>query len=664
MTNTEDLQRLARNKNISYDYPIKGDLRPGSKLSNKLVEELRDRIHYGTIATRMMQGDWEAIDWTLSAFVPPEALDEDKRAQHYDPTRPIATVIPVSLASMDTFLTYFDSVFNRNPLYRYKALGNMENVVRTALMEKICHKQSQWFKHYEAVESALRDSLAYGIGLTAMEWRKKWAYRPYDQEVMQQAIAILEETGVRVNKKEFKRLMEQEVVAEGTRLIPIDPYRAIMDPSVTPERIQDSEYFGWLERHNIMNLLLRENDPEEGFFNMKYVRSLADNGEAISPRWLERASGRNDHQNFMGLTSHKQHQNLVDLSRMYIKLIPKEWELGPEDYPCLYGITLAGEDIIVQCDRLDFAHGQMPVCAVAPTSDGHSNIPVSRMATTYGIQRATDFYINSHNFNCSKAINDMLVVNPRYINEEDILNPGPGKLLRVNEDAYGLDDIRKAVMQLNVSDVTGRHMGDAAQLTEMLRQINGTTDITMGDLSGMPERPTATGVNAAQTGAVSRLQHLSKRISIQYMYDLAWMQAFNNVQFLDMEIQVDAMGRYEQELMQQFGLSNEIVANPLDLTTNFDIDIESYANPSNQNVDAVTQVIQMLLSMEGVGPVLAERIEFIPLFMHWAKLTGAEDMNQFINTGGQMQQMPDEQVQQQVQQGNLVPMEGAMGGTV
>src|SRR5690554_4814308 len=141
MTNTEDLQRLARNKNISYDYPIKGDLRPGSKLSNKLVEELRQRIHYGTIATRMMQGDWEAIDWTLTAFVPPEALDEDKRAQHYDHTRPIATVIPVSLASMDTFLTYFDSVFNRNPLYRYKALGNMENVVRTALMEKICHKQ-------------------------------------------------------------------------------------------------------------------------------------------------------------------------------------------------------------------------------------------------------------------------------------------------------------------------------------------------------------------------------------------------------------------------------------------------------------------------------------------------------------------------------------------
>jgi hypothetical protein len=52
----------------------------------------------------------------------------------------------------------------------------------------------------------------------------------------------------------------------------------------------------------------------------------------------------------------------------------------------------------------------------------------------------------------------------------------------------------------------------------------------------------------------------------------------------------------------------------------------------------------------------------LPLDIAWARIMGARDIHEFVNDGGQMpemqaQTMPDEQLQQQVQAGNMVPMQ-------
>jgi hypothetical protein len=66
-----------------------------------------------------------------------------------------------------------------------------------------------------------------------------------------------------------------------------------------------------------------------------------------------------------------------------------------------------------------------------------------------------------------------------------------------------------------------------------------------------------------------------------------------------------------------------------------------------------------MMGVDGVAQELVGRSDVMGIFQHWARIAGAGDLNEFIQQGGanvQPQVMPDQQLQQQVQAGNMVPM--------
>ena len=60
---------------------------------------------------------------------------------------------------------------------------------------------------------------------------------------------------------------------------------------------------------------------------------------------------------------------------------------------------------------------------------------------------------------------------------------------------------------------------------------------------------------------------------------------------------------------------------------------------------------------------MAQQFDMVRIFKHIARNLGAKDVNEFVMKGGVMQptQMPDEQVLQQAQAGNLMPV-SELGG--
>jgi hypothetical protein len=131
---------------------------------------------------------------------------------------------------------------------------------------------------------------------------------------------------------------------------------------------------------------------------------------------------------------------------------------------------------------------------------------------------------------------------------------------------------------------------------------------------------------------------------------------------------VDLSGRNDKQLRMAYGVlegtPQEMEVSPYDLDPYFDVEPHDGTLPDKENTMAWTEIMKTLLATPGAGEEIVQRSDIFKVFMHWAKIAGAGDLNEFVREGGgnfQPQVVPDgpgSPFQQQVQAGNLVPVQG------
>lgn len=639
-------------------YPRGLDLHPESDYSKWLVRELLERVEESHRFMNQFKPDWKQIDWKLNAYMPLDPKDEVIKQR--DPRKPVNVVIPQMFASLEIFQTYMASVFLQDPIYRLTGVGTKQDVVATLLLERLLTRQHGWFKEPLKLMTMWRDAFAYGIGVVHPKWSKHRGQKTAEVELDMILIELLGELAAGAEPGDVLRYAaDNELIFEGNDLVNIDPYHLFLDPNTNPNDVQEAEFIGWIRRTNAMNILAMEADPEERRFNGKFVRSAAERGLAKS-RYLDQQDGRT-------LPDHSQEGQLetrlttvADEIHLFIKLVPAEWQLGPEEYPQKWLFTIAGDCIVTQAEPLGLQHNMFPVAVCAPNTSGHDCVPTSHLATTYGISEAIDWFLKSHVDNVRKSLNDIIVVDPGAIEWEDVTRPGPGKIVRLKRSAFRKGvSLDTYIKQLNVVDVTRDHPAYISNLIQLHREMLGTNDITMGDMSNMPERPGARGVEIVNQNSLSRLQLSALKIGWQAMNTLAWQESYNTVQFMEEPIMASILGRRANFLRAELGLpwDQEFVeVSPLDLSLNFQIEPHNGAIPDMENPQTWTTILQTLLGIEGVPQQLLSQVGggILGIFLHWARLNGA-DLAEFLQQGGdqalQFQVAPDEQVGDMAAQG-------------
>lgn len=654
-------------KDFYYDYGNLPDMSPDSDCHSKVLQYILDCAMEGKRVVDGVKHEWDALEWNLNSYVPAKQARVWGSADH----RPTTIIIPASFAALETFLTYMSSTFFSEPeIYRFTGTNGKKGIIEAALHERLIAKQCLWFQETLRLETMFRDAFTYGFGLVTPTWAKHSVQNPMIQEVTSVMEAGLADLIPGIEAGMLLRMLdEDEVLFEGAELQNVHPSNCFLDPSVSINDIQKSEFIGFLHGTNSMQLLRDEEDPEMGLFNCKYVREHA------------KTSGMAGHSKFRsdydkmrkyGDAGAGQQTSVtrspVDVITMCAYIIPRELGLSESSRPEKWRFKVACDQFVIQAQPLGLNHGFFPAAACAPSSNGYDLIPVSHLATSFGTQQAIDFFVRSHVANAAKAINDMIVFNPAYIEEEDLLNPGPGKLIRMRQAGYGAASIDSFIKQLGVTDVTRGHVQDSMWLMDILKQTLGTTDITMGNMGQMPERPTATGINASKMGAFSRLAFMARKCGDQAMNSIAWQKAYMNLQFLGTEQSVSILGRYEQILREEYGLPmnvNDVMVGPFSLGPNFAVQPSHGAMPVIENLEAQTEVVKTMLGVEGVAPFLIDRFDFMGMFKNWARNAGFRNLAEFQTANGgalpqvQAQVVPDEVAAAEAQAGNIVPV-GAM----
>lgn len=636
-SSTEDPYRDVK---YDYNYPDGLDLNPKSDFHKKLRNKIWERANESRHEMSKRFSSWRKIDKSLTAYIP--AKDEEEVIQKKDPSKPISIVFPYSYSMLESLLTYLSMAFFQDPMFQYEGVED-DDVIGAMMLELVVKMHCIKNKVPLNVHTSLRDSLSYGIGVGIPIWKIKRGKRPIKSSIIT--------TSALGSRTQNQVTFVPDVLYEGNALENIDPYMWLPDPSVASSDIQSGEFNGWIERDNYMNLLSEETSPDSGLFNVRYLKHKKDRRSTLaldkSDRQARHGGDSSMHRNMTNVT------NPVDIIKMYITLIPKDWKLGMSEYPEKWYFELAADDVVIAAEKAEHNHGMYPIAVASPEYDGYSITPIGRMEVLYGLQHTLDFLFNSHISNVRKAINDMLVVDPYLVNIQDLKDPKPGKLIRLRRPAWGRG-VDKVVQQLTVQDITRANIADSSYVTQWMDRISGADSSMQGALrQGGPERLTKGEFQGTRGSAVSRLQRLAMIIGMQYMQDIGTMFAVHTQQYMQKSTFIKATGRYGEQLVRQFG-KDRIPVDPMALSINWDLIVRDGSIPGGNFSEAWIKIWEIVSQ----SPQLMQEMDTFRMFTYIAQQMGAKNVEDFKRTSNniQTQTMPDQQVQQQAAQGNLVPL--------
>lgn len=628
-------------KEYDYDYPHGLNLKPGSDLHDKIRNKIWQRARESRNEMSKRFPSWNAIDQTLTVYITLD--DKEKMIKDKDIRKPVSIVFPYSYSVLEALLTYMSMAFFQDPMFRYEGVED-DDTIGGMLMELVVKMHCLKNKVALNVHTSIRDSLAYGVGIAIPGWTKRYGKVPIKSTVITQG-PLGEESDESV---EFVN----QLIFEGNDLTNVDPYMWLPDISVSSDNIQKGEYVGWLDRDNIMNMLSEENEPNSELFNVKYLRAKKNKRSALSTDQSER--NRKTGGNAGTLVGATDSLNPVDNIKMYVNLIPKEWELGDSEYPEKWFFCLSADDVITQCSRADHNHGQYPMAVASPEFDGYSITPIARMEILQGLQGTLDFLFNMRIANVKKSLNDMFVVDPYLININDLKDPEPGKLIRMRRPAWG-HGVKGAVEQLKVQDITQSNLSDSMYITQAMDRISGADASMQGALrTGGPERLTKGEFQGTRGSAVSRLQRLAMIIGMQFMQDIGTQFAVHTQQYMKKETYVSIVGKYEQQLFKRFN-RKKVKVSPLDLAISTDLIVRDGSIPGGNFSEAWIQMFNII----GNSEQLTQEFDMFRIFTYIASELGAKNVEDFRRVVDQTQvtTIPDEEAARQAQAGNLVPLE-------
>lgn len=626
-----------------YKYPNNLDLKPGSALHQFILSKLNRYAQDSAAIIKTRHGAWKEIDSKLQAYIPISA--KERLVLDDDPRKPVSIVFPYTYAIMETLIAYMVSAFTPEPMFRYEGVSP-EDAAGATLMEKVINLHCQKTKVALNLHTLFRDISAYGIGIATPQWLVRRG-----KQITMRTIGF----------GEPQRELQSSIIFEGNALENIDPYCYLPDPNVPLHDPQRGQYVGWVDRDNLMNLLSDE-EVDGDLFNVQYLRRAANKSTSLfGTTNYPRPSRGNEllSNSITNITS-----DPVDLLHMYVKLIPSQWKVGKSDYPEKWMFTVGADAVIIRAKQLNLAHDLFPLAIAVPDFDGYSPVSYSRIEILSGMQKTIDWMFNSHVANVRKAINDVLVVDPYLINVNDIAEGTPGGIVRLRRPAWGRG-VENSFKQLAITDITRNNVTDVTFLVEFMRQIAGTDNPVMGNLrAGGPERLTAQEFKSTSAGAVNRLERIAKIVGLQAMQDIGEMFAYHTQQFMDEPTYVKTTGQWPDAVTAAYNVQEggRVLVKPSDILVAYDLVVRDGSIPGGNYNDTWVQLFQMISQ----NPVLMQTFDITRIFKLIAQNSGAKNVDAFELDKAAAKMAPatapDEQIQQQLDAGELEEFNVALNG--
>ncbi len=609
-----------------------------SDLHKKLRQRIAGRLSLARKSHDLQHDTWiEAEERTL-AYVPESEQDAVRRAKRDSGDPRYTTIqVPYSFALLMSAHTYWTSVFfARSPVHQYSGRHG-EAEMQTQALEALIDYQIQVGGAMGPYYIWLYDIGKYGCGILGHYWMKELLH--YGQLVEMQ------------NPDGTTSIMQATSEVQGyvgNCIFNVSPWDFMHDPRVSFKDFQKGEFccrrirLGW---HDVVKR------QKAGYYNdnTQYLKDhLTDKSYNQGSQALERPQFDATLQDDENESS--KHPAGVVAWEVYIELIPAEWGLGDGlTYPQKWCFTITEDErIIFGASPLGYAHCKFPFDVGESEIEGYGMFTRGIPEIMAPIQNTMDWLINTHFFNVRSAINNQFIVDPSKLVIKDVQNTGPGFIWRLRPEAYGTD-ITKMFHQVPVQDVTRTHFADFQQMFGIGERTLGVNDQIMGSLNP-GGRKTATEVRTSTGFGVNRLKTVAEYVSATAFAPHSQKLVQTSQQFYETPLKLRIVGDLATDAGMQFlDVTPEKIAGFYDF-----VPIDGVLP-----VDRMAQANlwkEIMAATRMMPPQVTMSYDWARIFAWAAQLGGLKNIRQF-----RIQVTPDVVLQNQAQQGNVIPLRGPQG---
>ena len=618
------------------------------EVHTRVLDYLVQRLNFSERKMKQFYARWSVAEAKVQAYIQYNDYEQTLKDLNKDSKEPNAVpiIVPYCYASQATISTYLLHTFaGRKPMFQIGA-HKAESVQPARNMETVLQWNSDSVRMVKNIWQYSNDSMMYGLAINFCGWKKDTGIRT----VWKETPSMMSMLGQAPQKK---RVREEKIVFEGNDVGTIDPYMFFPDPRVPMTEVaRRGEFVFWRSfdgKHDLKR--------EEMQGRIKYVNAIPD-----TPTQGRNAEGGDEEPSSRSILSEGDpmpgHRDdymwkgarFIQRDQGTCWIIPAELGIGKSTKVELWMFTIGNKQRIIQAEPFEADHGMHPVSVTEPFSLGYGFGQPGLHDYNGPIQDTMSWFVNSHMHNIRTALNNMFVVDPSMVEMQDLKNPKPGKIIRLKRAALG-QDVRAALQQLQVTDVTRSHMSDLNTFMRIGDALQGLNENLRGqqDAGG---RKTATEVRTSGEAAASRLAALARVMSAQGLVDLTEQMCLNTQQYMTQEFFLQVVGQNAAEKGLHIA--------PEHIVGDFNFPVHDGTLPLDRV--ALLDVWKELWLAVAQNEQLSAKYDAEGIFEHIAELGGAKNLEQFKRQEGQMppgaetQIQGDEQVAAQAQAGNLVPV--------
>lgn len=606
-----------------------------SEQHTKLLSAIKDRLRMGKAALLLRSAAWSKNEDMLKAYLPASENDQLRAAARTGGKPQYTTIeVPYSYATMLTAHTYVTSVFlSRSPVLQVQGRHG-EGQQSEMGMEALLDYQLQVGGALPPLYVWLLDPFRYGYGVLGHYW---------DVETITTSSYVDEPVtffGVPVGSKTKKTLKSLESKGyEGNRHYNVRPQDFIFDPRVPIGRFQEGEFCARYDQISWNKVVERK--AAGTYFNIEYIRNMPQQNtdrDLGSSRTLLPESSYLD-QTMFGADGKT--PSRVNIHEFFLDCIPSDWGLSNGKRPEKWVFTLANESVIISAQPLGLLHGKYPFDVLEYEIGGYEIFNRSLLEIDKPLNDVMSWLFNSHFYNVRKTLNDQFIVDPSMVVMSDLEDPNPGRLVRLKPAAYG-KPVEGFMKQFQTVDVTRQNLADSGVVMQLAQRVSGVTDNIMG-MVNTSGRKTATEVRSSTSFASNRL-----KTTVEWFSATGWAPWTQKlVQSTQQQFSQERKFRIVGDLAQVG--ERYLQVTPDQIQGFYDLVPVDGSLP----IDRFAQANLWQQMMQGLSamPELAAQYDMAKIFDFVARLAGLKNISQF-----RVQVVPDDVMQQRVQNGNSVPM--------
>ena len=555
------------------------------------------------------------IDMQLSGFIKMSKEDKKRHADNLagKPPKPTKHNLSMTASQIDDFVTFLLNVFapegNLFEAISHSSKQNLANGLANFLNE-----QGEYAQYYRHLSKACRNMAAYNMGGWFVNWERD------------NGILFEPQNDGSVAKKEG-------VVWEGNRMLSIDMYNFLWDPTVHPVDLAvKGEFFAFVEaatEHQLRKMAhMKQIEDVEDIIN----KVPQDVGGNIESYWECKPTLRHENE-----TSTASHDWLMDLTgeagattgKPAYELIHyfgwmrgKDYNLDASEDLNLYHITIANGNRIANIHKLENSHGMLPVAIACPIEDDNGIEQRTYAEQLLPLQNFASFLLNTHQDATRKSLYGVTVYNPTVFPgfsdmHGDDLTSG---LIPIQNAGYDVD-VRKHIYQFNDAPETGQNLAQVGQVDEFMQRILPT------DLL----RQVANLDRATMYQAAATVQSANRR-----SYKIARVIASQAITVLKMLMIYNVFGNLKS--FEYFDENGQRI--PANIATVLKENVELDVGSGLKGLDRLmmVQVLETILSLILQSQAALEEIDILSLLNYFTSLAGDKtNLKQFRKTPEQQQ---------------------------